>query len=255
MERIKSLDGFQKAVLVLLMVMTLVFGVAYSVVSSRVGFLYMDAILQPREENGNIIYAGNIRKQESSFLVTPDKTVTFRHGDKTYGPYIVKEDPTAVPQDHEYMTGVEILQGDEVFFRGGFFENGGEKSNLVLVNENGDLEGFPLIEINGKAYDSEGNLVDQMSPSATTILLLTNGPELTSKADWLGFFYGILVSIATAISILFADDLFRFNLAFQIRNVEQAEPSDWEITGRYIGWILLPVLAFAIYLSGVTGSL
>lgn len=251
MQRIKELSGFQKGVLVLLVVMALIFGVVYSVVSSRIGFLYMDTILQPREENGAVIYSGTLRNKESSFLVTADKTVTFQHGDKTYGPYTVKEDPSAVPQDHPYMTGVEICSGEAVLFRGGFFENGGEKSNLVLIDEKGDLAGFPVIEISGKVYDSEGNPVDQMAPSPTTILLLTNGPELTSKGDWLGFFFGVVVSVMTVFSMLFADDLFRWNLSFQIRNVEEAEPSDWELTGRYISWIVLPVIAFVLYIIGL----
>ena len=44
-----------------------------------------------------------------------------------------------------------------------------------------------------------------------------------------------LLSFITAIYILFADEIFRWNLSLQIRNADQAEPSDLEIAGRYIG--------------------
>ena len=80
MGRFKELDRYQKGILLLLVAMIVVFGVAYSVVSCRVGFLYMDKILQPIEENGNTVYSGTIRGQESSFIVTSEREVTFHHG-------------------------------------------------------------------------------------------------------------------------------------------------------------------------------
>jgi hypothetical protein len=55
----------------------------------------------------------------------------------------------------------------------------------------------------------------------------------------------------TAVSILFADELFRWNLAFQIRNADRAEPSDWEIAGRYIGWTALTIMALVLYVMGL----
>jgi hypothetical protein len=95
MERIKELDRYQKGILLLLTAMIVVFGFIYSMASSRVGFLYHDVILQPSEMNGNLVYSGSINDKESAFTVTADKTVTFQHGEKTYGPYTAKEDPTA----------------------------------------------------------------------------------------------------------------------------------------------------------------
>ena len=111
MERIKNLNRYQQIVLVLLAVMLLGFTIAYFLVSSRVGFAYRGAILQPQEENGNIVYAGRISGEDSSFTVTSDKVVTFRYGEKVYGPYTAYEDPTAIPKESEmaeYMSGVEI---------------------------------------------------------------------------------------------------------------------------------------------------
>ena len=61
----------------------------------------------------------------------------------------------------------------------------------------------------------------------------------------------VILSIFTAISILFADEIFRWNLAFRIRNVEQAEPSEWEITSRYIVWTVLPILITIFFIVGL----
>lgn len=249
MERIKALDRYQKGILLLLAAMMVVFSVAYAVVSSRVGFLYLDELLLPREENGNTIYAGTINGQKSSFVVTPEKEVTFHHGSKVYGPYTAKEDPTARPEDEPYLTGVEIRDGDEVFFRGGVYRS---SDGLSLYGENGGISfsGFSVAS-NGIVTDSEGNIVDQMVPAAADILVLMDGPELTSKGEWMAWFFGVFASVITAISILFADELFRWNLAFRISNVESAEPSDWEIGGRYIGWTVMTIMALVIYIMGL----
>lgn len=59
-----------------------------------------------------MIYSGKIEGQPTCFTVSEDKKVVFQYGSTTYGPYSVKEDPTAVPHDEnraEYMTGVEVL--------------------------------------------------------------------------------------------------------------------------------------------------
>ena len=92
--------------------MVLIFAVVYPMTISRVGFEYKDTILVPSQENGGTVYSGKIQGQQARFTVSEDKTVVFQHGNKTYGPYTAKEDPTAIPKDEEmaeYMTGVELL--------------------------------------------------------------------------------------------------------------------------------------------------
>lgn len=253
MKLIKDLNIFQKGILLVLVAMIIVFGVVYAFTSPKVGFLYLDAFLELTEEAGNEVYSGTLGKQECSFIVTPERTITYQRGEKTYGPYIVKEDPTAVPDEYEYMTGVEILNGNEVIFRGGYYENGGDKNNLVLIDENGDLAGLTvsIVTSDGNTYDSSGNMIAYGGPSATAILHLWLEPELISKANWAYWFGGILFSILTAVSMLFADDLFRLKFAFHIQNVEQVEPSELEIAGRYFGWIALTVLVFVINMTGL----
>lgn len=256
MERIKQLNRYQKGILLLLIAMIVIFGVIYSVVLSQVGFLYMDKILQSSEENGNTVYSGTIKGQESSFVVTPEKEVTFHYGDKVYGPYTAKEDPTAIPEDNDFgahLTGIEVKDGDEIIFRGGIFKLGDTDSYWMLINEDGTNESFVISVVmnDGTIVDGDGNVVDEMEPSVSTILELMDGPELTSKGEWAAWFLGIFVSAVTAVSILFADELFRWNLAFQIRNADHAEPSEWEIAGRYIGWTALTIMALVIYIMGL----
>ena len=122
MKRIKELDLYQKSILAVMAIMALVFASVYSKTISRVGFEYMDTILVPAQENGGTVYSGKIRGQQAQFTVSKDKTVVFRHGDNSYGPYTAKKDPAAIPQDSEMvssMTGVELRQGETILFRGG----------------------------------------------------------------------------------------------------------------------------------------
>ena len=253
MGKIKSLNCYQKGILIFMITMTLVFAVIYPMTISQVGFEYKDTILVPSQENGSTVYSGKIQGQQAHFMVSEDKTIVFQYGDKTYGPYTVKEDPTAIPEDEEmqeYMTGVELRQGEDILFRGGVLETG---DSYWLYNEDGTLDnfGFSYITSDGIERDENGNVIDPIEPSASTILELMNDPELKHKGEWFAWFGAVFICVLNALSILFADELFRWNLAFQIRNVDNAEPSDWEIAERYIGWTVLTITALVLFIMGL----
>ena len=248
MGRIKELNGYQKAVLVLSVLMLVVFTAVYVTVSARVGFEYQDRILVPHEDGGTVYEGKGI-----AITVTADKTVTIDYGHKVYGPYTAREDPTAVPDDHnmaKFMTGVEILEGDKVFFRGGVFSTG---DSLVPVNEDGS-GGFGTLTFtgaDGAVYDADGKVIDTMAPSASTILELMRGPELTSKGEWYAWFMGAVIVALTVVTLLFADELFYFSMSFRVQDPYSAEPSDWEIAGRYISWTVMPFMALVVFIIGL----
>lgn len=249
MERIKALSRYQKGVLLILIAMLVAFGVIYCVVSSQGGFLYHDVIFVPIEEDGNTVYFGTIDGQTCSFTVTADKSVTFQCGEVTYGPYTAREDPSARPADKEYLTGIEILEGDQVFFRGGVIRSG---DGLLLFEENGEFQSnITIVSSDGIVMDSNGEEVNWLAPSPITILELMDGPKLTSKVEWEAWICCVFLSVLTAASILFADELFRWNLVFRVRDVDLVEPSDWEVASRYISWTLLTIMIFALYMKGL----
>lgn len=253
MKRIKDLNRYQKGVLIFMTVMTLIFAVVYPMTISRVGYRYNDAILVPTQENGKTIYTGKIQGRQAQFIVSEDKSIAFQYGDKSYGTYTMKEDPTAIPKDEELaeeMTGVEIRKGDKLLFRGGVWYAG---DSYWLYNEDGTLDnlGFSVYTSNGIELDESGNVIDRMEPSATNIYELLNGPKLTHKGEAFAWFGAVFVCIINAFTILFADELFRWNLAFQIRNVENAEPSDWEIAQRYTVWTAMAIMALVLFIIGL----
>lgn len=243
LDRIKELGRYQKILLLLMAVMILAFTVIYPIVTALSGFLYEDTILVPAEEDGGTVYSGKIRGTAATFTVSADKTVIFQYGNTVYGPYTVKEDPAAIPKDSDLqaqMTGIELRCGGEIVFRGGVVNSGDWR---MLYNEDGSFDLLRSIT----ATMSDGT----MEPSVSTILDLTDGPALTHKGTWLGWFGGVLICVIAALAMLFADELFRWNASFLVRNAEEAEPSDWEIAGRYITWTVLPVMAAVIFILGL----
>lgn len=253
MERLKGLGRWQKGVLLFMIAMIAVFTVLYPITIAREGFAYKDTILVPNSENGTTVYSGKIWGKQVRFTVSQDKTVYFQYGDKTYGPYTVREDPSAVPKDKQFgenMVGVEIRRGEEILFRGGIAQY---EDFRHFYSEDGSTEdiGITFTTNDGSVLDEFGNRVDPMEPSVSTILDLTGDPELTHKGQWITWFGAVAICILNALSILFAEELFHWNLKFQIRNADRAEPSDWEIAGRYISWTGLPILALILFIIGL----
>ena len=253
MERIKSLGLYKRIVLIFLTVIVLVFTLLYSATSKKEGVAYQNKILTPKQENGSTIYAGKIKGEHAVFTVSENKTVEFQYGDKFYGPYVAKEDSSAIPKDpiSDSMIGVELYDNNKLIFRGGVVDNDDE---LWLFNEDGSFDttsiGF-VTTMDGIVTDENGNEIDEMEPTVSMILELMVEPKLTNKGDWITYVEAVLLSVFTAISVLFADEIFRWNLAFQIRNVEQAEPSEWEITSRYIVWTVFPILITILFIVGL----
>ena len=250
MNRFHELPRWQKGLILALGAMALVFLVLYAVVSSRVGFLYRDSILLPLEEPGATVYTGTLRGEECTIHVTEDRAITFLFGSKTYGPYTVKEDPTAIPPGrHPSTKGYEVRRDNEILFRGCLSRGSGIS---LLYKEDGE----PLFEISvsadsGIITDVDGNVIDPMEPSIYTLLELVEGPELTRKGHWGVYFLGLLFSVICVASIFFADELFRFRLSFYVDDPYQVDPSDWALIGRHATWIMIALLVLTFYFTGL----
>ena len=202
------------------------------------------------EENGGTVYSGTVQKQECRITVTAEKAINLRWGDKTYGPYTVTEDPSAAPLSKNFSTrGIEIRLGSEILFRGGLFESGTQQ---LLFCENGDLYHKATITAgDGTVTDRDGNVIDPMEPSLHTVLALADGPKLESKGQWHFWLLGIFLSAVTAVSIFFADELFRFRFSFRVADPDMLEPSDYELLSRYAAWTFTTVAALVLYILGL----
>lgn len=256
MERIRKLNIYQKAIILFLALMLLVFCVTYFVVTGREGFRYQNAILVPTTQDGVTCYSGRIKGEDTVFTVDQNQNVTLHCGDRIYGPYSVKEDNTAIPQEEsfaEYMTGVEILEGDTVFFRGGVMKTDGEEGVWFVIREDGRGMSTDITATmsDGTVLDMDGNVIDPMEPSVQTLLELLSGPEITHKGNWEAWFGALVLTVITVLSILYAEEIWIFSMSMRILDADRAEPTELEIFSRYAAWTVLTVIILVIYILGL----
>ena len=247
MKRFRALSVAQKCILLAIGAMALVFCVLYPVTLSRVGFAFRGAILTPARTDAGTVYSGKVGGERVSFTVTADGAATYQADGAVYGPYTVREDASAIPAEFlQYYnmpsTGVELRRGDAVIFRGCLRNNGEYR---MLYDENGDLDGLSLF-----FSDSEQTPAAE-EPTAYEVLSLLVDMQPEHKGQWSLGALGLVVCTVTAVSILYADELFRWGLSFRVRDPESAEPSDWELASRYFTWIALPMLALAMFIMGL----
>ena len=74
---------------------------------------------------------------------------------------------------------------------------------------------------------------------------------MSEHAVWKNWRIGALVCILNAVSILFADELFRLSMSFHVQNASKAEPSSFELFTRKFGWVAFPLLCLLIFVEGL----
>ena len=231
MKRFKQLSVLQKAILIGICAMALVFCVLYPVTLARVGYAFRGAILTPAQTDAGTVYSGRVHGEAVSFTVDASGAATYTGGGTEFGPYTVREDASAVPAEFlRYdtpSTGVELRRGDEVIFRGCLRDNGEYR---MLYDENGKLDDLSLF------FSDDEQTPAAEEPTALEVLALLIDMQPEHKGQWSVGALALLICVVTAVSILYADELFRWG---------------WELASRYFTWIALPMLALAMFIMGL----
>ena len=253
-QRIRNLEGYQKAILLAMAAMVLVFSAVYLLTVRRVGYLYQGIILVPTQENGTTVYTGPIWRTTAQFRVEGNQ-VTFQYGDTHYGPYTMEKDPTAAPGQENAgreLVGIEIRDKGKLLFRGGVQKL---QDHYFFIHSDGSSDLHNLYyedAVTGVVYNAEtGEVYDRMAPTLRDIYALLTNPPLTHKGDAMAWLAGVVMCIVNAVTLLFADELFYWKMSFLVRNAQGAEPSDWELGQRFIGWAALGILALVVFVLGL----
>lgn len=242
----KSLDRFQRGLLLFLALMTIGFTVAYFIAFGQQGVEYHSTFLVQSKENGNTLYSARIREKETVFTVTQTGEVTLRVGDNTFGPYTVEEDDTVSFADQPGDRGIVLYEKGEQIFRGVYRASG---SYFALLDAPGRRwDRVPFIDV---SYDSNYGAPDWDPPFDLIVRMAMGDITLTRPENWQLYGLGLFISLLDVITILWADSLFRFQMSFRVRDPEKAEPSDWELGSRQIGWVAMVVMAFFVYVMGL----
>ena len=247
MKRFREMEGLQKGIVIVLAAVFVVFSAIYIVAVNREGFVFRDGFLRLSEENGNSVYSGKAGGKQTVITVAPDKSMAFRIGEKTYGPYEVKEDPTILPN------GCDILLNGKSIYHGAVREL--SDGVLVFNGSDGEPDVFGSINvytgINGEYRDIDGNPVDIDEPRLSELFEWAKGPEAVRRGNSMMWFFGMLICVITVVSVLFAEELYRLYMSFRMENAEDAVPSEWYIMTRYLGWFLMTVCAIVIFAIGL----
>lgn len=245
-------DRLKKILPIVLIVIIAVFSVLYFFIGRRYGVEYQDALYFPATEGNTMVYSAKVDGQSASFTVEKD-IVTYDWGDTVYGPYTVREDPTAAPGgewESLDLIGVEIREEDSILFRGGYTED-----LFLFIREDGEPDSdlfHVTYSVNSVEHDADGNVVDPHRPSLSALIRFSQLPQADAhRGNSLMWFLGLFLAGIAALLIKFDDTLFRLHLSFRVKYPEDAEPSDWEIFSRIFSWIAFTLLSLGLFIAGL----
>ena len=231
----------QKAVLVILAVMVVLFGVLTAFSRSREGVAFEGTLLTASREGGVSAYSGKAAGQGVTVTAEED-TVTYDVEGRQRVVYQVEYPLEPIPAADgpaagETVPGIRILRDGALWFTGGYDEGGWYASD-------GSFDSG--IVIHTPVDPSEPAVPEDLT--RRQILAFAQGPELTARGSWL--LYGLLVFLTglAALGTAFPMTLFHLQHACDVRD---PEPTDLYMTMQRVGWIISPVLLLAGYLWAV----
>ena len=259
MEKLKAkwmeMNLYRRILLAVMVAEIMGFLIANVIAANRPGLEYGGTLLYPRMERETQIYEGTVDGEPAQFVVSPEGEVSYQWGDFSYGPWQVSRDPTAVPDGFRGETGLEIRRGDEVIFRGIY--NPG--SSNLLIDENGEpvwdmtfsvesSGGGATLYVDGREVTRE----EQHQPSLGALARIVLAPELTHRGSILLYLATTLLALLNVVQICFPHFFFRLSLWSRVRNIDDAEPSDWYIAMENIEWAVLAIVCLVLYAMSLT---
>lgn len=238
----------QRILLLLQVFLFVLFLILYATIGRQQVIRYQDVLFRRHTAGDATSYSGKLNGKRAVFTVSPGPVVEYRWGDTLYGPYTITEDPTAVPDERnipeyiastQFLTGVEVREGSDVLFRGALVTS---SSLFLMISEDGTSYS-PVSVVVGSNIKTE--------PSVRSILRIAFAPDPIQRGHWEFFLLGAFICVLNAAFILFADELFRFHLQFRVKYPEDAEPSDWELFSRWVGWVVLTITALVFFIMGL----
>ena len=246
LKRIKALGRFQKCVLAALCIMIAVFTALYIIANRREVVRYGDSFLTKKQSEASTIYSGRNLGRRVEFIVGEGR-VSYRIADKKYGPYTVLIDDSAIPEFYENTAdfGVELRLGERIVFRGAAVKRE-YASEYWFFSESIFDETLESDTLELSEYGPDAD-----EPLADDLLKFAFGPATERRGNWFIWFIGVFFCALIAIDVMFPDELFRYRMSFRIREPEKAEPSDWELEQRHIGWLLAPFMTAIVFIWGL----
>ena len=234
----------QKAVLISMAAMVVLFGVLMVAARFQKGVEFEGGLLRRTETEESVIYNGKVRGEQVEITVRAAGSgnlteVDFRIGNRIQDDCTLE---TGLPPIQAEQLGpvehIRITRNGQLLFEGGY----------TAEHDMGwyDLEGnwAPFSGLEATFRTSGENYWDSYKTSAGTILAFARGPERTARGSWMLYFTMLLFSGLLALDAAYPLALFRWQ---HMCDVKDPEPSDFYLGMQRAGWCIYPILLLIGY--------
>ena len=249
---------FQKAVLILLAAMIVVFGVITGFNQSRKGIVFEEGFLRKEEVTDADWFTGKVQGEEVSILrwrgiKNGARTVTLRVGERVRDVYTVYLGKPMIPLSG-VVSGVasgaassrslapeiptlRIMKNDEVLFEGGYQENSG-----FFFTPEGE---WTSLGLSMSTYVSGADLWENYTMPKGFLVQLALNPELENRGDWRLYGLVVLFTLLTMADVAFPYTLFRWR---HRRWVKDPEPTDDYMSMQHLAWLIAVPILLGFYI-------
>lgn len=239
----------QKAILIILLALAVVFAVVTGVVRAKKGVSFEGGLLSIVQEGDRTVYSGRAEGQKVTVTVYPEgetQVVEFVVGTLIDHTYRVEYPGGTIQGDLGEYQRIRITVEGRTFLETLLFE-GGYNPDLRMgsfcdTNGEMDLLGY------GRAFVSGGFWYDyELFPSQ--VMRFVNGSATACRGDWLIYALAVFLSLITAVCAAFPEHLFYLNHFLSVRD---PEPTDFYMACQRVSWVIMTAVVLGVYLWGVT---
>lgn len=224
---------FQKAILMLLAVMIVLFGILTGVSRAHKGVLFEETLLKVSVLPDGTVYSGKAHGEPVTVIVTPGSgsatTVEFVIGDRFRDICSVEYPLADIRTEHGgTVPGIRILKNGAVLFEGGY--DGSEEYGWY------DKDGAwkPMFNIGLQVGSDPWSGYET---TALSVMRFAQGPDLTARGSWLLYFLMVFLTLLLALDVAFPTVLFYMQHCCDVRD---PEPSDFYLAMQKVGWAIYP---------------
>ena len=234
----------QKAILLILLVMAVVFAVLTGVVRTKKGVLFEDGLLSIQQEGDRTVYSGTAQGQPVTVTVYPEEGAQVVELDVSVlidHTYRVEHPGGTIVGKHGTYDKIRVTKNGRILFEGGY-DPDAPFGSFCDTNGEPDLVGYARGYVTGHFWDNY-----ELFP--TQVVRFANGPSTTCRGDWLIYALGVFLSAITAVCAAFPEHLFYWNHFLSVRD---PEPTDFYMACQRVSWVIATAVVLGIYLWGLT---
>lgn len=240
----------QKAILIILLAMAVVFAVITGVVRSHKGAAFEGGLLSVSQQGDRTVYSGRAEGEMVTITVCSEESaqvVKLQVGDLIDHTYRVEYPDGTIKGTYGEYRRIRILAEGTPSLKRTLFAGGYNPQGVFsdFCDENGepDMVSLGRAVVNGSIWP-----LYEMPPSQ--VMRFVNGPSATaSRGDWLIYALGVFISLITAVAAAFPEHLFYWNHALSVRD---PEPTDFYMACQRVSWVIVTVVILIVYIVGAT---